>query len=57
MDIEAEDVTKGKELEEFDIQENPLTNKSHEGLSKITTIRVSLTPRQVEEWDDLEDLE
>ncbi|CAL4061069.1 unnamed protein product, partial [Meganyctiphanes norvegica] len=57
MDLEASDVTIATKLEEFDIQENPLSPKSHDGLSKITTIRVSITPRQVEEWDDLEDLE
>ncbi|XP_042892009.1 leucine-rich repeat protein SHOC-2-like isoform X1 [Penaeus japonicus] len=54
MDLEVEEVQKAKTLEELDVRENPLTIKSHDGLSKITGVRVTLTPRELEEWEDLD---
>ncbi|XP_053652595.1 leucine-rich repeat-containing protein 20 isoform X2 [Cherax quadricarinatus] len=53
MDVEVEEVQRAKTLEDFDIRENPLTAKSHDGLSKVTNLRVTLTPREIEEWEDL----
>lgn len=53
-DLEVEEVQKAKTLEELDVRENPLTIKSHDGLSKITGVRVTLTPRELEEWEDLD---
>ncbi|XP_066989950.1 leucine-rich repeat-containing protein 20-like isoform X2 [Macrobrachium rosenbergii] len=53
MDIEVEEVQRAKTLEEFDIRENPLTWKSYDGLSKVTKLTVSLSPKEVEEWEDL----
>ncbi|XP_050725295.1 leucine-rich repeat-containing protein 40-like isoform X2 [Eriocheir sinensis] len=53
MDIEVEEVQRAKTLEDFDISENPLTAKSHEGLSAVTKLRVKLSPRELEEWEDL----
>lgn len=52
-DIEVEEVQKAKTLEEFDITENPLSPKSHDGLSAVTNLRIKLTPRELEEWEDL----
>ncbi|XP_037782622.1 leucine-rich repeat protein SHOC-2-like isoform X1 [Penaeus monodon] len=54
MDLEVEEVQKAKTLEELDVRENPLTRKSHDGLGKITSVRVTLTPRELEEWEDLD---
>nr|XP_045584329.1 leucine-rich repeat protein soc-2 homolog isoform X2 [Procambarus clarkii] len=53
MDVEVEEVQRAKTLEDFDIRENPLTGKSHDGLSQVTNLRVTLTPREIEEWEDL----
>lgn len=53
MDIDVEEVQRAKTLEEFDMRENPLTVRSHDGLSKVTKVRVSLTPRDIEDWEDL----
>ncbi|ROT71033.1 leucine-rich repeat-containing protein 20 [Penaeus vannamei] len=52
MDLEVEEVQKAKTLEELDVRENPLTIKSHDGLGKITNVRVTLTPRELEEWEE-----
>ena len=52
-DIEVDEVEKAKTLEEFDITENPLSPKSHSGLSAVTNVRIKITPREVEEWEDL----
>ncbi|XP_047468841.1 leucine-rich repeat protein SHOC-2-like isoform X1 [Penaeus chinensis] len=54
MDLEVEEVQKAKTLEELDVRENPLTRKSHDGLGQITSVRVTLTPRELEEWEDLD---
>lgn len=51
-DLEVEEVQKAKTLEELDVRENPLTIKSHDGLGKITNVRVTLTPRELEEWEE-----
>lgn len=53
MDLEIDGLERTKTLEEFDMRENPLTPKSHSALSQITKVRVHLTPREVEEWEDL----
>ncbi|KAG7168568.1 leucine-rich repeat receptor-like protein kinase [Homarus americanus] len=53
MDIEVEEVQRAKTLEDFDICENPLTAKSHDGLRAVTNLRVTLTPREMEDWEDL----
>ncbi|KAK7080690.1 Leucine rich repeat [Halocaridina rubra] len=53
MDIDVEEVQRAKTLEAFDIRENPLTVKSHDGLSKVTKLTVTLTPRELEDWEDL----
>jgi len=53
MDIEAEEVKNAKTLEEFDARENPLTLQTYDALSKVKTVTVTLTPRELEEWEDL----
>ena len=52
-DIDAEVVKKAKTLEEFDARENPLTLQTYDALSKVKTVTVTLTPRELEEWEDL----
>lgn len=49
-----EEVQKAKTLEDFDITENPLTPKSYNGLNAVTNLRIKLTPRELEEWEDLD---
>ncbi|XP_076040233.1 leucine-rich repeat-containing protein 40-like isoform X2 [Oratosquilla oratoria] len=53
MDVEIEKVKEDKVLEELDLEENPLSPKSHDELSALTKIRVKLTPREIEDWEDL----
>jgi len=40
-------------LEEIDLEENPLTRDCQDALSNFNTIRIKVTPREMEEWEDL----
>lgn len=40
-------------LEFVDLQANPLSARIHDLLGTLTRIRIELSPRQVEEWENL----
>jgi len=40
-------------LESLNLEENPLTRDCQNRLELITTINIQLTPKEVEEWEDL----
>merc|ERR1719376_1555024 len=40
-------------LETIDLQDNPLTRECQEALEQFNTIRIKVTPREMEEWEDL----
>ena len=40
-------------LESLNLEENPLTRDCQSKLELITTINIQLTPKEVEEWEDL----
>jgi len=40
-------------LEHLNLEENPLKREVFDQLSNLTTIRVILSPREMEEWEDL----
>lgn len=52
-DVDVERIKHAPALEYIDLQANPLTPRMYDLLSTLTRIRVELTPRQVEEWEDL----
>lgn len=52
LDVEVERIVEAPSLEEMDLQENPLTLRSHNNLSDLTMLRIKLTPRQKEDWED-----
>ena len=52
-EIDVEQIPSSCQLEHLDIQENPLTAKSHSLLSQIDKVKISLSPRETEEWEDL----
>jgi hypothetical protein len=35
-------------------QQNPLSGKTHEVLSAITSITISLSPRVIEDWEKMD---
>lgn len=53
IDVDVERLRHAPVLEFIDLQANPLTARMHDLLGTLTQIRVVLTPRQVEEWEDL----
>ncbi|KAG7196648.1 hypothetical protein KM043_015988 [Ampulex compressa] len=53
IDVDVERLKRAPVLEFIDLQANPLTPRMHDLLGTLTRIKVELTPRQVEEWEDL----
>ncbi|XP_053987277.1 leucine-rich repeat-containing protein 20 isoform X2 [Hylaeus volcanicus] len=53
IDVDIERLRHAPVLEFIDLQANPLTPRMHNLLGTLTRIRVELTPREVEEWEDL----
>jgi len=52
LDVEAM-VTGLGSLETLNLEENPVNKKSYEELGALTKVRVLLSPRSAEEWEDL----
>ena len=40
-------------LENLNLEDNPLNRDCQEKLSSIDSIRITMTPRELEEWEDL----
>merc|ERR1711983_744823 len=40
-------------LETLNLEENPLSRDCQDNLGTINSIRISITPREIEEWEDL----
>ncbi|XP_076233503.1 leucine rich repeat containing protein 20 sclp isoform X2 [Calliopsis andreniformis] len=53
IDVDVERLRHAPVLEFIDLQQNPLTGRMHELLGTLTRIRIELSPRQVEDWEDL----
>lgn len=51
-EVEVEAVSNSG-LETLNLEENPLSKTCYEELSKVKTVRVLLTARQEEDWEDL----
>jgi len=52
-DIEVELIRTCKTLEDLDLEENPLSRDCQDRLSSVTNLRVLVTHREMEEWEDL----
>ena len=52
-DIEVEALDRLPALEHLNLEENPLKKEVHDELSKVTRVRVILSAREQEEWEDL----
>jgi len=52
-DVEIEAMVSCPNLEHINLEENPLNKNVYEELAKISSIRVLLSPREQEEWEDL----
>jgi hypothetical protein len=52
-DVEVERLQEAPSLQEVDLRDNPLSLRSHSALQPVTTLRIHLSPRQIEDWEDL----
>lgn len=52
-EVDVERLRHAPVLEFVDLQANPLSARIHELLGALTRIRIELSPRQVEGWEDL----
>jgi len=52
-DVEIQAMVSCPNLEHINLEENPINKYVYEELTKITSIRVLLSPREQEEWEDL----
>ena len=52
-EIDEESLETHESLEELQLAGNPLNQSSHDRLSKIETIKIFLSPRNPEDWEDL----
>jgi len=52
-DVEIDAMVGCTNLEHVNLEENPLNKNVYEDLAKITSIRVLLSPREQEDWEDL----
>lgn len=53
VDVEVDYLLEAPSLENVDLERNPIAPRIHDQLSRITKIRVSISPRQTEDWEDL----
>ncbi|XP_015605808.1 leucine-rich repeat protein soc-2 isoform X2 [Cephus cinctus] len=53
IEVDVERLKLAPALEFVDLQENPLTPRVHDALSSVTLIKIEMTPREAEEWEDL----
>jgi len=55
-DVEVEVILANNNLESIDLEENPLNKNTFEELeraSRVSSVKISLTARQQEDWEDL----
>jgi len=52
-EIEVELLSTCGSLESLNLEENPLTRDCQAKLEKVTKVTISLTPKELEEWEDL----
>jgi len=52
-DVEIEAMASLPNLEQVNLEENPINKNVYDELAKITSVRVLLSPREQEEWEDL----
>ncbi|PSN30738.1 hypothetical protein C0J52_21648 [Blattella germanica] len=53
VDVEVERLQEAPSLQEVDLKDNPVNPRCHDALQTITRLRIHLTPRQLEDWEDL----
>lgn len=52
-DVDVEELESCCSLENLNLEENPLTEHTHQRINNIINIRIRVTARKTEEWEDL----
>lgn len=52
-EVDVDCLQEARSLETVDLTNNPLAPRTHDQLSSISRIRITLTPREKEDWEDL----
>jgi len=52
-DVEVEAIVSCSNIEQLNLEENPINLNAWDRLSQLTSIRVILSPREQQEWEDL----
>lgn len=52
-DVDVELISTSPALEHVNLEENPISSTSYEALTSVTSVRIILSPRTMEEWEDL----
>jgi len=52
-DVDEQSLKDHENLELVNLEQNPLDSATHERLSRIESIRIILTDKRVQEWEDL----
>ena len=52
-DVEVEVISTCGSLESLNLEENPLTRDCQEKLENVTGVTIKITPKELEEWEDL----
>lgn len=52
-DVDVEAVVSCSNIEQLNLEDNPLSPATHQRLQEVESIRITLSPRQREEWEDL----
>lgn len=52
-EVEVDCLVEAPSLETVNLKNNPLTPRTHEQLSQISKIHVTISPREKEDWEDL----
>ncbi|KAF6204689.1 hypothetical protein GE061_018850 [Apolygus lucorum] len=53
IEVDVDRLSASRSLESVDLRENPLPRNTESALQNISRIRVVLSPRELEEWEDL----
>lgn len=53
IDVEVERLQEAPSLQEVDLQNNPLSARTHTALEAVTSPHILVSVREVEDWEDL----
>ena len=52
-EVNDEDLENSGSLEEVNLEDNPLTNACHDSLQRVVKIRILMSDKKMEDWEDL----